>query len=132
MPTEQTALQRIAEAKQQQFTELYLCDCQLRKIPAELLELIWLQQLDLSLNNIQDLTPLTKLTQLTALNLNGNQISDLTPLANLTQLTKLHLSENQISDLAPLANQIKGSANKSRGQPMIYFIKRCQLNVSIN
>ena len=111
MPTEQTALQRIAEAKQQQFTELYLCDCQLRKIPAELLELIWLQQLDLSLNNIQDLTPLTKLTQLTALNLNGNQISDLTPLANLTQLTKLHLSENQISDLAPLANQIKGSAN---------------------
>ena len=111
MPTKPTALQRIAAAKQQQLTELDLCDCQLRKIPAELLELIWLQQLDLSLNNIQDLTPLTKLTQLTALNLNGNQISDLTPLANLTQLTKLHLSENQISDLAPLANQIKGSAN---------------------
>ena len=44
------------------------------------------------------------LTSLTTLQLSGNQITDLTPLAGLTGLKELHLNNNKIVDLGPLAN----------------------------
>ena len=57
----------------------------------------------LPLTLIQDLTPLSELTQLKSLWLHGNNIQDITPLAKLTQLTDLSLSHNRIQDLTPLA-----------------------------
>jgi internalin A len=60
--------------------------------------------LNLSNQNISDLTPLTSLNHLTQLNLYGNQIQDLTPLANLKNLNRLILGNNQISDLKPLSS----------------------------
>ena len=56
-----------------------------------------LRILNLSDNQISDVTPLKNLAQLTHLSLNKNQISDVTPLKNLTQLRKLYLRGNRIS-----------------------------------
>jgi Leucine-rich repeat (LRR) protein len=44
----------------------------------------------------------TVLKKLTFLNLSGNQIRNLTPLARLTSLQHLELAHNRIVDLAPL------------------------------
>jgi Leucine-rich repeat (LRR) protein len=72
--------------------------------------------LDLSGNEITDLTPLAKLgsvmrpkapkedTYLQYLNLAKNKITDLKPLGSLVKLQLLDLSENQVTDLTPLAN----------------------------
>jgi uncharacterized repeat protein (TIGR02543 family) len=68
-----------------------------------LAKLTKLTDLDLSWNQISDVSPLSRLTKLTELILGDNQISDVSPLANLTNLTELDLSHNQISDVSPLA-----------------------------
>ncbi|MDR1217732.1 MAG: leucine-rich repeat domain-containing protein, partial [Oscillospiraceae bacterium] len=68
-----------------------------------LAELTKLTSLGLSFNKISDLTPLSRLTDLTTLVLRTNLLSDLTPLAELTNLTYLDLSFTQISDVTPLA-----------------------------
>ena len=83
-----------------------------------------LNELDLAVNSISELTPISGLTELTSLNLADNQISDLSPLAGLTKLSLLnlgwddrfcfsvgnsskenghHLDGNLITDLSPLA-----------------------------
>ena len=49
-----------------------------------------------------DITPLQSLTNLTCLELHGNPISDITPLQSLTNLTSLTVSCGRISDLTPL------------------------------
>ena len=59
--------------------------------------------MDLSDNQISDITALGSLTLLTELDISDNQIMDVTPLAQLTQLTELDPRYNQISDVAPLA-----------------------------
>lgn len=51
---------------------------------------------------IQSLKGLEYAVNLKSLDLSGNQITDLTPLAGLTNLTYLDLSDNQITDLQPL------------------------------
>lgn len=61
-------------------------------------------ELDLSLSELRDLTPLASLKGLTELDLGGTEVSDLGPLANLTALTMLFLHNSYASDLAPLAN----------------------------
>lgn len=65
-----------------------------------------LTQLDLSRNNITDLSFLSSLIQLTELNLNNNRIVDLTPLTPLNKLIQLGLGHNKIHDIAPL-NELK-------------------------
>ena len=67
-------------------------------------ELTQLVELDLGVNNISNLAPLAQLTQLTDLFLEVNQISNLAPLAQLTQLTNLSLLLNKIRDISPLAH----------------------------
>lgn len=63
-----------------------------------------LRELDLSRNQISDITPLTSLTNLTFLDLSDNRISDITPLKSLTNLTLLNLNANQISNITPLTS----------------------------
>lgn len=63
-----------------------------------------LTSLNLSGNQISDISPLAKLSSLTDLNLGDNQISDISPIAKLNSLTDLNLSDNQISDISPIAN----------------------------
>ena len=51
-------------------------------------------------NQIEDLDPLTKLTQLQVLSLNNNQIRYVGPLARLTRLKELRLAQNKIRDVS--------------------------------
>jgi len=64
--------------------------------------------LELSRNQIRDVSPLASLTNLTMLQLNSmgfpNQIDDISPLSSLTNLTYLSLRSNEISDISPLAS----------------------------
>ena len=69
--------------------------------------LVQLKELYLSENQISDLSPLTGLLQLKKLYLSENQISDLSPLTGLLQLKELNLYHNQISDLRPLAELLQ-------------------------
>src|SRR5690606_27526942 len=59
--------------------------------------------LNLSENQISDLSFLSNLTSITHLNLSGNDISDITVLSYLIKLTYLNVEENNIKDISPLA-----------------------------
>ncbi|MCI5166431.1 MAG: hypothetical protein D3903_10105 [Candidatus Electrothrix sp. GM3_4] len=61
-----------------------------------------LHELDLSRNQISDISFLEDLNQLQSLNLSSNQISDISILRYLNQLQSLDLSSNQISKIQPL------------------------------
>lgn len=62
-----------------------------------------LASLDVSENNIADLTPLAGLTNLTSLRVGKNRITDLSSVAKLTKLTELSAGNNLITDLGPVA-----------------------------
>jgi hypothetical protein len=55
-------------------------------------------------NLISDVKPLSFLMNLDELYLGVNQVIDISPLANLAKLTQLFLSDNQIMDISPLAS----------------------------
>ena len=59
--------------------------------------------LNLSNNQIDDLTPLKIFTELQDLTLTNNQIIDLTPLSEFDNLTTLVLIDNHIRDVTPLS-----------------------------
>lgn len=61
-----------------------------------------LKYLDLGENNIEDIDALEDLTKLETLKLDHNLIEDITPLKNLTNLKYLDLKSNYISDIWPL------------------------------
>ncbi|MGB3915943.1 leucine-rich repeat domain-containing protein [Thiothrix litoralis] len=73
----------IREAKEQHLTELNLSDCLLTELPKELLELSWLERLDLHINQIVDIQPLVSLSNLTKLDLSNNKIVDIKLLKKL-------------------------------------------------
>jgi Leucine-rich repeat (LRR) protein len=54
--------------------------------------------LDLTNNQVADITPLSSLTNLTDLDLTNNQIADLKPLSFLTELGMLYLERNPIAN----------------------------------
>lgn len=55
--------------------------------------------LDLSYNNISDISPLLKLDGLKDLNLNNNMIEDISYISNLFSLRQLNLRDNKITDI---------------------------------
>ena len=66
-------------------------------------DLTELKRLYLRYNAIIDLSPLTDLKQLTHVDLTGNHIRDISPLSGLANLSRLELGLNEISDLGPLS-----------------------------
>lgn len=56
-------------------------------------------------NGIEDIRPLGQLPNLKFLVLSNNKISDLSPLASLHQLQELHIDNNQITDLSPVSHK---------------------------
>ncbi|CAL6075311.1 leucine-rich_repeat domain-containing protein [Hexamita inflata] len=64
-------------------------------------------ELNLSLNQISDISLLASLTNLTALDLGQNNIECTSVLSNFKQLISLDLSENIIADLSSLRNLLK-------------------------
>ena len=59
-------------------------------------------QLDISRNQIADISPLADLTQIEHLALNDNQINDISVMVYLINLNYLQLYSNQIKDITPL------------------------------
>ncbi len=60
-------------------------------------------EIDLSNNPyIQNIEPLTRLTNLQKLNISGTKISDLTPIRNLTELVEVDASNSDVSDISVL------------------------------
>jgi len=96
------AQKRIAECKSTKSKSLDLSKLNLTEIPAEINELVWLEELNLHYNQISEIKGLEELTALTELYLSINQISEIKGLENLTTLTKLDLSSNQISEIKGL------------------------------
>ncbi|MEF8756274.1 MAG: PKD domain-containing protein [Accumulibacter sp.] len=72
-------------------------------VPHSLAELRHLHTLDLSSNQLQDISALSALSDLEVLLLSGNRITDVTPLSKLEKLAVLDLSNNRIQTVAPLA-----------------------------
>ena len=96
------AIKRIEAEKQNKTGNLDLRGLGLTTLPEELQALHWLKELKLNHNDIQDIQPLSKITNLQSLNLDRNDIHDLYPLETLTQLRSLDLDSNQIKNLQPL------------------------------
>ena len=63
-----------------------------------------LEVLNLSKNQISDITEIQKLQSLKKLHLNINKITNIHPLEGLNNLTELYLAENEISDISIIAN----------------------------
>ena len=82
-------------------TELDLSGQELTDISA-LAKCTKLSRLDLSGNKITDISALAQLRELEWLSLRGNQVSDLMPLMSLTKLSYLDAGENALTDLTGL------------------------------
>lgn len=102
MVTNREALDRIAECKKNKRERLDLSNLALAKIPEEIAELEWLNELDLSANLISKIEGLQSLTSLMILNLYNNQIRKIQGVETLTSLTELYLYDNQISKIEDL------------------------------
>lgn len=63
-----------------------------------------LRKLNLGQNKISDIWAVTGLVNLTSLNLGNNSISGISAVANLTNLTVLNLYNNSVSDISAIAN----------------------------
>jgi len=84
--------------------ELCMCEIEnLNRIISSLSALMNLTQLDLSSNQLSDISPLFALTNLTQLDLSSNQLSDISALSVLTNLTQLYFSYTQVRDISPLS-----------------------------
>ena len=90
-PTDMLALTQL-EANEQGITELIGLEYAVN-----------LKDVDLSFNQISDISALTGLANLANVNLAANQITDISPFVGLTNLQQLGLTENQISDISALA-----------------------------
>ena len=94
---------RIAENRRTRDTSLDLSGCELARLPAGVGKLVWLEGLDLSLNQeLSDLGPLAGLANLRTLGVHRTQVHDLGPLAGLASLQTLDVSGTQLSDLGSL------------------------------
>lgn len=94
------ALKRIAKEKKERTGKLDLSECGLKIAPEQIFDFVRLQTLDLSFNQISDISFLTKLTSLETLELNGNRIRDYSPLEKLTRLESIDLRGNKIDNIS--------------------------------
>jgi internalin A len=106
MPTPRRALERIAQCKRERSEMLDLIGMDLSEIPPELAELIWLEYLNLSNNQIRRIENLEHLIHLSELNLGDNQISRIEGLEHLVNLSELDLGDNQISRIEGLEHLV--------------------------
>jgi len=80
----------------------------LDKIPPKLLTLCTnLRMLDLSYNNLLEISTLSNLKNLQKLNISNNKISDISYLLTITKLKSLDCSHNEIQQIPSLANSMK-------------------------
>lgn len=88
--------------------ELYLSDNLIEDL-SPLADLDKLYRIHLENNFVSDLSPLENKSNITRLDLYGNLVTDLTPLKNLTRMVMLDVRKNDIEDISVL----KGMVNMS-------------------
>lgn len=96
-----------------------------------------LQNLDLSGNEISDISPVGKLERLQSLNLSDNNIMDIGPLRGLQQLKELDISKNRINSFVHLnylkkLTSLKLLNNKSEEFSQIYYIADRLTTIDVN
>ena len=121
----------------EQVTSLSLFECgikDLARITSLLKGLKQLQSLNLSFNQISDLSFLKDMRQLQSLKLISNQIRDVSFLKELKQLQSLDLSSNQISNVSFLEelNQLKSLDLSSNQISDISFLEELKLLQSLD
>jgi Leucine-rich repeat (LRR) protein len=67
-----------------------------------LAELITLESLDLHDNRLEDITPLANLTGLFTIILRNNAVADVTILGGLQNLSEIDIAQNEVSDISAL------------------------------
>ena len=97
----------IREARESGATLLDLSFLQLTSLPEEIVQLSQIHTLDLSSNQLTDVSWLQKLTQIHTLDLSSNQLTDVSWLQKLTQIHTLDLSSNQLTDVSWLKKLTK-------------------------
>ena len=86
-------------------TDLSLWYCQINDSDMQYFEkLTNLTKLDLSYNEISDVSKLTDLTKINYLILTGNKIFDINPLNKLDKVTYLSINKNHIEDISVVAS----------------------------
>jgi len=81
---------------------LDLYNKQIKTMPSALGQLKQLQYLNLSHNQLTDISALGRLTQLQYIDLRHNQLTDITTLGQLQQLQYIDLRHNQLTDITSL------------------------------
>lgn len=87
------------------FEDFELANCEIEYLDG-IEHCIHVTSLDLSNNNITDITELRELTKLRELFISDNKIGYIDALGNLLELVTVDLSNNQIDDITPLFNLI--------------------------
>lgn len=90
----------------QKVVQLLLNEVQTKDCSQAAKRLTVIRNLNLTSQNISDISPLASLTNLRNLQIYNNQISDISPLRNLTELTHLQLGYNPIADITPLSELV--------------------------
>jgi Leucine-rich repeat (LRR) protein len=107
MKMSEEALKRIRIAKAKRLTKLDLREVGLIKLPKELSELVWLEELDISDNRqLEDIRYLNGLANLTRLNIAQSQLYDIYPLSGLSNLQHLIFGSHNIAFLRDIAELI--------------------------
>ncbi len=96
------ATQIIRAAKEGKSARLDLSRCDLTFIPRDLLEMPWLEELNMQKNYLTRIENLDNLTSLHTLVLSNNEISKIENLDTLTQLTLLDLQFNNLRSIRNL------------------------------
>jgi len=97
------AIRRINVANKESNFSLDLTALELTTIPKEILKLTHLSSLDLSNNNIEDISILSHLTTLTYLDIDHNQVRDISSLSTLIHLTTFNFNCNRIKDTSVIS-----------------------------
>ncbi len=112
METKPKWLLKIEKEKQEKSGSLDLSLCELEKIPAELLDMPWLANLDLADNRIEKIEHLENLINLEVLYFENNRIRKIENVQNLIKLQTLFFSQNairKIENIEKLTNLISFS-----------------------
>jgi internalin A len=119
------AKQLITENKRTQAKFLDLGGCGLTKLPPELLDCTWLENLNLGtwyydeekqkweysknqgeLNQIKELRGIESLKNLHILSFSFNQVTDISPVKDLVNLQNLYFYNNQVADISPVKDLV--------------------------
>jgi Leucine-rich repeat (LRR) protein len=113
----QTAQEIIANIKDNPAEEIVLKGLGLKEIPNQLIDLNFIVTIDLSENNIEDISCLAKLPNLKSIILSNNTIKDLGSLSSFHNLEYINLNKNFLKDincLSQLPNLIYLSLNDNQ------------------